>query len=306
MNSARVSALQHCNEELQALYDESAEGIVVVDLQSKRAYRVNRAFCRMFGYTEEEMQSLSLEDLHPADSMPHVLEVFKAMSQRRLKCARDIPCLRKDGALVYADITATHIKYQDRDCLFGFFHDITDRKRTIELLRASEQRYRLIADNVADVIWTVDFPAEVSRGDWRSANVAATVDAVLSQWRFSYVSPAVERVLGYSVAESAGLLLRDIAPPASMSQARQALIDELSQDASIPVDVFRQHFLELELLAKDGSSRWCEVLTTYLRDGSGAPLGLLGITRDVTERRRAERALRASEATLRGLFENRL
>ena len=81
------------------------------------------------------------------------------MSQRRLKCARDVPCLRKDGGVVYADIAVTHITFHDEPCLLGFFHDITEQKRAMEAIRASEERYRLIADNVADVIWTVEFSA---------------------------------------------------------------------------------------------------------------------------------------------------
>ncbi|MCD4727439.1 MAG: PAS domain S-box protein, partial [Pirellulales bacterium] len=304
MSGANEPALRQTNEELRVLYDESAEGIIIADLQSKAFRRVNRSICRMLGYTEEEMLSLSVEDIHPADNMSHVLAAFKAASERRLKCIRDIPCLRKDGALVYADISAAHLKYQDRDCLLSFFHDITERKWTIELLRASDDRYRTIANNVADVIWTVEFPTEILKQRWGEAAPAELTDAVLNHWRFSYVSPAAERVFGYTPEESKNLSLHDLVAPEAIARARNALIEDFSWDASQPADAYQKRFLEVECRAKDGSHRWCEIVGTYMRDEDGVPTGLLGITRDVTEHRRAERALRESEATLRGLFEN--
>lgn len=304
MSGANEPTLRQTNEELRVLYDESAEGIIVADLQSKAFHRVNRAICRMLGYTEEEMLSLSVEDIHPADSLSHVLAAFKAAGERRLKCIRDIPCLRKDGGLVYADISVAHFKYQDRNCLLGLFHDITERKWTIELLRASDDRYRTIANNVADVIWTVEFPTEILKQRWREAAPAELADTVLNHWRFSYVSPASERVFGYTSEESKNLSLRDLVAPEAIARARNALTEDFSRDASQPADAYQKRFLEVECRAKDGSYRWCEIVSTYMRDEEGMPTGLLGVTRDVTEHRRAERALRESEATLRGLFEN--
>ncbi len=304
MSDASESALRQINEELQALYDESAEGIIIVDPQGGRFYRVNRPICRMLGYSEEELLSLSVKDLHPAKSLPHVLELFKAMSERRLKCARDIPCLRKDGTLVYVDVTATHHDYQGRPCLFGFFHDISARKRTIELLRASEDRYRAITNNMADVIWTVDFPAEYLRRHWGKAAPAELADAVLDQWRFSFVNPAVERVFGYTPEESRCLVLGDLISPEAVARLREAMIEVFSWGDSRSADAYQKRYFEAECRAKDGSIRWCEIVSTYLLDENGVPVGMQGITRDVTERRRAERALRESESMLRVLFEN--
>jgi len=304
MSSASESPLPQSNEALRALYDESAEGIIIGDLQGKNFLGVNRAICRMLGYTEEEMLSLSVEDIHPADNLPHVSAAFKAMSERRLKCVRDIPCLRKDGLLVHADISATHITYQGRACLLGLFHDVTERKRTIELLRASDDRYRAITNNLADVIWTVEFPTKFLKQRWGKAAPAELVDAVMNHWRFSYVSPAAERVFGYTPEESKTLSLRDLITPETIDRVRKAVTEVFSWDASKSPEAFRKRFLDIECRAKDGSLHWCEIVSTYLRDEEGVPIGLQGITRDVTERRRAERALRESEATLRGLFEN--
>ncbi|MBN1393618.1 MAG: PAS domain S-box protein [Pirellulales bacterium] len=304
MSGAHKSALRYDGEELQALYDGSSEGIIIASLDGKRFHRVNRAMCQMLGYAEEELLSLSVREIHPADCLPRVLEEFRAMARREVKHARDIPCLRKDGGVIYADITTAHIERDGQACMLGFFYDITERKRTIELLRASDNRFRAIAENVADVIWTVDFPAHYFKRRWGKASPAELADAVAEQWRFSYVSPAAERIFGYTREESLQLSLGGLVAAEDLPRVREALIEVFSWGASKPADSYRKRFLEVRCRAKDGSLRWCEIVSTYLRDEDGVPIGLQGITRDVSERRRAERALRESEAALRLLFEN--
>jgi PAS domain S-box-containing protein len=302
-DSSTPSSLQP-NKELQALYDGSAEGILVAEIRSKRFVRANRMICRMLGYSETELLSLSVGDIHPADKLPHVIELFKAMSLRCLKRARDIPCLRRDGVVIYADIATSRIALNDEPCLLAFFHDITEQKRAMEALRASEDRYRLIADNVADVIWTTEFSPSALERAANGADVATAVDAILDQWRFSFVSPAVERLLHYTADDVATNSVRDILTPASLARVRESLIDLFSQSLAGSADVSRQRVLELEFLVKGGASRWCEVATTYLHDDRGIPTGAMGITRDATQRRQAEKALRESESKLRSLFEN--
>ncbi len=180
----------------------------------------------------------------------------------------------------------------------------TDTELALKSLRLSEQRYRLIIDNVGDMIWTLEIPPSLLAAKSAGANAAEIVDALLAQWRFSFVSRAAERVFGYNIEEAAKLSLCDIATPHTVAVIRQALIRAFSSKDAKPEGDPQERLRELEFLAKDGSSRWCEVLSTYLRDDQGTPTNILGITRDVTERRRAERALRESESKLQCLFEN--
>ena len=138
-DSIAPSSLQR-DRELQALYDGSADGILIATISDLRLVRANRAICRMLGYSEQELLSLSVKDIHPPAELPHVFELFEAMSQRRLKRARDVSCLRKDGGVIYADITVSHIAFGDKPCLLAFFHDITEEKRAVEAIRASDER----------------------------------------------------------------------------------------------------------------------------------------------------------------------
>lgn len=304
MSSVNEELSHQTNEALRALYNESSEGVIVSELDGERFVGVNRAICRLLGYTEAEMLSLSVNDIHPTDALPRVKAAFQAMAERRLKCVRDIPCLCKDGTTVYVDISSTHIKYLGRNCILGLFHDITEQKRAMELLRASDDRYRTITNNVADVIWTVDFPVEFLKGHWGKATPEESADAIVNNWRFSYVSPALELVFGYTQSESKELVLRDLIAPEAFDRARKAISEVFSWDAHKPPEAFQKRFLEVECRAKDGSLRSCEIVSSYMRDKKGVPIGLMGVTRDVTDRRQAEKALHESEATLRGLFEN--
>jgi beta-phosphoglucomutase len=292
------------DKELQAIYDGSADGILVVEIRSMRFVRANRAICRLLGYDEDELLSLSVGDIHPADEVPRALAFIRAMSERRLKCGRDVPCLRKDGGVIYADITASLISFHERPCLLAFFHDITEEKRAMEAIRASDERYRLIAENVADVIWTVEFSPAVLERAAAGGDLAAMVDAILEEWRFAFVSPAVERLFQYTPDEAKAMSLRDITTPATLAQVREVMIEEFGTDHTDAAEASRQRFIELELVAKGGVARWCEVATTYLRDERGMPTGALGITRDASRRRETERALRESEGKLRSLLEN--
>lgn len=182
----------------------------------------------------------------------------------------------------------------------GSIRDITPKRAVEEALRESEQRYRLIAERVSDVIWTATVGSGHLPNDPQSSE---TLGPEGVQLQFTYFSPSVERVLGYTPEEAAGLRISQLLTPDSYQLALAALLEELAVDASSP-DPMRSRTLELEHVCKSGEVRWCEVTSTFLRDAKGRPLGVLGVSRDIMERKVVENALRASEEKWRSLVEN--
>jgi len=159
--------------------------------------------------------------------------------------------------------------------------DITERKRSEEALRESERRYRLLAENAEDVIWTVDM-----------------------NMRPTYMSPSITRLLGYSVEEAMAKPMEAVYTPASFETAMKVLAEELAIENMEQKDLSRSRTLELELNRKDGSIVPVEVKFSFIREPDGRPVKILAIARDITERKRAEEALRESEEKYRSLVEN--
>ncbi|MBW1781943.1 MAG: response regulator [Deltaproteobacteria bacterium] len=143
--------------------------------------------------------------------------------------------------------------------------EVDERRKAEGALRESEAKYRLLADNITDNIWTFD----------------------LNGWRFSYVSPSVVNLSGYSADEAMGLRLEDVLTPASLKLATEILHDEMAKTDQ-DVDPMRSRTLELEQYRKDGTTLWTEVSVRFMYDNEGHPSAILGVTRDISERKRLE------------------
>ncbi len=148
------------------------------------------------------------------------------------------------------------------------------RRRAQEALQQSEVRHRMLAENASDVIWTMDL-----------------------EGRFTYVSPSVERLRGFTAEEvMAQTYLEALTPESGLAAARQYAhaLEVMAAGGAFPT-----HRGEFEQPCKNGSTVWTEVTTSGLHDGAGQLVGVLGVTRDINLRRRAEEVLRDSEARFR-------
>jgi PAS domain S-box-containing protein/putative nucleotidyltransferase with HDIG domain len=113
----------------RALFQGSADGILIADLESMMFRYANPAICRMLGYSEAELQKMGVSDIHPKADLPAVMAEFEAQASGEKMLAEGIPCLRKDGTIIYADVSAIAMSIYGKASLGGFFRDITDRKQ---------------------------------------------------------------------------------------------------------------------------------------------------------------------------------
>ncbi|UCH78871.1 MAG: PAS domain S-box protein, partial [Candidatus Coatesbacteria bacterium] len=230
---------------------------------------------------DDEISNLSLFDvIHPV-SRVKCRELFeRVLAGERLDHIETV-FVTKDGREIVVEGSASCRLEEGRPVSTrGLFRDVTESKRAEEALRESEERYRLLADNVSDVIVTTDLGL-----------------------RFTYVSPSSVPLLGYGPDEITALTLDQISTPASFKAAAKTLAEEMAAEATGAADPKRSRTVALELIRKDDSIVRVEAKAIFLRDANDKAIGILAVARDVTEREKAEEALRASEERYRALFE---
>jgi PAS domain S-box-containing protein len=159
-------------------------------------------------------------------------------------------------------------------------HSGSERKRTEKALRDSELKYQFLAESAADVVFMLDI------------NLVTT-----------YVSPSIERMLGYTPEERIAQKVDQQLTPNSQKLAFEALVAELDQEKEKSADPDRSQTLELEYYHKDGSIKHLVTYIRGIRDSEGKLTGFYGSNHDITERKRAEEALQASEELFRSYLE---
>jgi two-component system NtrC family sensor kinase len=274
--------LRRSEERFRTLIENSSDAVTVLNADGTLRYE-SPSMSRMLGYEPgATMGKASFELVHP-DDLPGVADGLSKLLQSPGGTAQlDVRVQHKDGSWRILEVVARNLL--DEPAIEGIVvnqRDITERKQAEEQLRQSEERYRLLAENVTDVIWTMDMDL-----------------------KYTYVSPSVERLRGYSVEEVMTQGIQASVAPESLEVALNVFAEELAIEELETKDLVRIRTLELELNCKDGSTIWTEIRISSLRDQDGRPVGILGITREITKRRQMERELRESEDRLRTLIEN--
>jgi len=139
----------------------------------------------------------------------------------------------------------------------------------------SEDRYRLLADNITDVIWTTDF-----------------------QFTPYYISPSILKWLQYTPEEFTKLPIGKQLTPESLENAIRTLYQEAEKEEKQELDDSKPKTVELEFYHRNGSTIWTESNISLIRDDQGVPVGLLGITRDISNRKQIEEQLYNAHADL--------
>ncbi|WP_022663455.1 PAS domain S-box protein [Paucidesulfovibrio longus] len=263
-------ALRQSEERSRLLSDLTMEGIVVH--RKGVSIDMNEAMARMLNSTRADLLETNfLDNIHPDD----LALVHENMAKAKAS-PYEIRMVRKGGDVFFAEIEAYDFPMHGETWRVAAVRDITERKRSEEALRASETRLQNLFESMPN-------------GYYRST----------PQGRFVEVNPAYVRMLGYESKEE--LLQLNI--------SRDVYVRPEERGAYLRANR-NSEFLELShseyyrLRTKDGRIIHVEDQARYIRNERGEVIFHEGICRDITERKRAEEALRASELKLRIIFEN--
>ncbi len=276
--------LREAEERYSALFDRSLVCIFVLDFEGN-FLDANQSCLDLVGYSRKEMRTLDFLSLLGEDQVSEAFEAFAKIIRTGYQTElTEYRVRRKDGNFVWVETEGSLLCRQGEPyAVQAIARDITEKRQVEESLRESERRYRLLADNATDVIWTRDMNLKVT-----------------------YVSPSITSLRGYTPEEVKAQTLGENMTPASAELATQVFVEELAREASgEPPDLSRSRTIEVELICKDGSTVWTEVKMSFLRDRDQQPLGILGIIRDISGRKKAEEELRRYQEHLEELVKER-
>jgi len=191
---------------------------------------------------------------------------------------RVIACL---GVLSHTQDTMPLVVRDSLEAIAADIGIIIDRLSSRQALQASEERYRFITENTADVIWMLD-----------------------KYLNYTFISPSITRTNGFTVKEAMAGGINQRMTPESLDKIAKAF-----ENGSIPIldgtpGQKRWFTFEMETYHKNGSTVWMETSMALIVDASGEIIGMLGTSRDISARKQAEQALRNSEEKYRLVVEN--
>jgi diguanylate cyclase (GGDEF)-like protein/PAS domain S-box-containing protein len=265
-------ALRQSEEKYRDLFQNANDIIYVHDLKGNYI-SINQAGERIFGYTRDEAMSLNMSQI----AAPEHLDMMREKLNKKLngdakQTAYELDCFKKDGTRLTLEVNSTTICKDGMPvAVQGIARDITERKRAEERLRESEVQYRDLFENANDLIYTHDL-----RGNFTSLNRAG------------------ERITGYSREEAMMMNIVQVVAPETLDIAKEMTARKLRDD--------RPTTYEIDIISKDGRRVSLE-LSTRLILHQGRPVGVQGLGRDITERKRADAALKESEQRYRQLGE---
>jgi PAS domain S-box/PAS domain S-box/PAS domain S-box/uncharacterized domain HDIG len=264
--------LRKSEEKYHTLFDTSFEGILITDSETYKFKYANPTICKMLGYTEKELVTMGISAIHPKEDLQSVLAVFQDKVREINPLATDIPCLRKNGTIFYADINMTNIVIDGQKYTTGFFHDITERKKAKDLLRIEHGRLTNILEgtNVGTWEWNVQTGETVFNERWAN-------------------------IIGYTLDEisPAGIETRErFTHPEDLEKSNE----QLSKVFAKEIDYYD---IECRMKHKDGNWVWVQdrgKVTSWTTDGN--PLWMSGTHTDITERKKSEEDLIQNENLL--------
>jgi two-component system cell cycle sensor histidine kinase/response regulator CckA len=255
------AVLEQTERRFSAAFEFAPIGVALVSPNGERWLRANRALCDLLGYSEHELQQITVQEIsHPEDAAQNLSQGNRSIDDEPANFQLEKRYVHRNGQIIDVLVSSSLIRDPNGTPLYFVKHilDVTARKLADQQLRASNTKFHQLADNITDAFWI------------RSADMSEV----------QYVSPAFERIWGRS---------RESLYTAPHEWSNYVL----TEDRQSVREAFRELIgtaptvdIEYRITRPDGEIRWIHVRGTQVRDVAGTLTNIVGIVTDITERKR--------------------
>ncbi len=296
--------LRNSENRYYSIFQGSADGIMIAEEETKMILYANSAQCTMLGYTEEQLQSMNISEIHPVETIQDILAEFERQSRGEKTLAENIQCCRKNGEIFYADINSHSVKINGQNLMIGFFRDITERRlaeqkihnlnESLEL-KVNERTAQLAKTNKSlenEIQRRKLVEIELEREKQRLADIIKGTNTGTWEWNIQ----TGETVYNERWFEIIGYTQEELAPVNILTWIDFIHPDDLIKAIELKEKHLKGEFdyfsLEFRMLHKNGE--WIWVLNrgkVHTWDDDGKPLLMSGTHQDITEQKRVESLL---------------
>lgn len=258
---------------LEVFLRKTSEGFMIIGADGFISY-MSPSVRNMVGFRPDESGRVPLFPAAHPDDTPRLKGIFENLLREGGETSSIVSLRARDGNGAWRDFEGTAANLVDDPDVNGIviqFRDVTERRKIEAALQDALRKYKLLADNVLDVIWTTD-----------------------PQFRFTYISPSVTRLRGITPEEAMRESLADKITPEKVDKVfrdEKAMLEAVARG-----DRDVHAYIDMKLTRKDGSAVPVGMSINPLFDEAGNHTGYIGVTRDVSAQKAAEESLRASLA----------
>jgi len=269
-----MDTLRNAESKQRAMLAGISDVIAVMDRNGIITYKSSNIE-RFFGWKPEELIGKPIDvAVHPDDRDAIIAEFHRLLAQPGASAQFVCRYRCRDGSFRPIELTAVN-RLEDPHIrgILANYRDISRRKGAEDALRESEARYRIITDNMEDVVWVLDPQTE----------------------RFLYMSPSVYKLRGYTAEEDLKLRMEDVVLPADVAPLKALLrrhLEPVLAGQPLPEKPVR---LEVQQPCKDGSTVWVEIVCNVVRNTQTGRLEVHGVSRGISDRKRTEEELRQAQ-----------
>ena len=278
-----IQALKISQDYLKNVLDSINDAIFVVDVDKVKVLDCNQKAVEMFGYTSDEFKNLTPDDINSTDnkySGSGLIPFFDKVRNGE-EVLFEWQLRNKAGESIWAGVNMRLATIGGTPQVLISIRNINESKKIQESLLKSEELYRVITENMKDVVWILDINTN----------------------HFRYVSPSVEDLRGFTVEEVVSAPLDSIFMQPAIREFKEK-IKQRAEDFLSGKAPAGQYFIEeIEQTCRNGSSVWTEINTYFLLNPENKHLELHGVARNITERKKAERIVRQNNRRLEAIHE---